>query len=125
MFHACFSSPHFRWGLLCLLCGRWIVRHYLTRARSRGRAMTPTVVVGDAREVSLTLRDLGRHPGAGYHPVAICIEGPSPSDADVSQLEGHLLVPESQIASLVETFPHAAVVIAGGVSRAAARRLAW
>lgn len=111
-------------GLLLLLWGRWIARQALNRARDAGRAMIPTVVVGDEHDLRATLRELARRPGAGYLPRAVCLTGGG-ADDDREDFEGYPLVTQSGLAALVHAIPFSAVIVAGGLSQAAAQRIAW
>ncbi len=111
-------------GLFLVLLGRWTARQALNRARAVGRAMIPTVVVGDVQDLRSTLRDLSRNSGAGYQPRAVCLTGAAAGD-NLEEFEGYPVVTQSGLAALVRALPFSAVIVAGGLSQSAARNLAW
>lgn len=110
-------------GVVLLLTGRWFCRAYLNRVRSAGRALTPTVLVGDHDLVVEAVRDMRRRPEAGYLPGAVCVIGGSPA-AD-EDLHGLRRVEYAELVDFLERGQSKAVAIAGGLSRPAVRRLAW
>lgn len=112
-------------GVLLLLAGRWVIRNRLTRARLAGRAATSTLVVGDEPEVRSMLTHLRRNPGAGYRPHSVCLTDEPHTDPHRTQYDGLPVVQRAELEAFVESCPMGAIVIAGGVSPRAGRRLAW
>ncbi|MFD1717383.1 sugar transferase [Georgenia deserti] len=113
-------------GLLLLLSGRFGWRMVLTSLRNQGRAMAGAVIVGDQDEVEHTLKELRRHPEAGYKPVAVAIVGPeNPAEAADPLLSTLPRLAMDEIPVLADDPRIAAVMIAGSVSRSRIRELAW
>lgn len=111
-------------GLFLVLLGRWVSRLALNRARAAGRALIPTILVGDVNDLRSTLRDLTQNTGAGYLPRAVCLTGVAAKD-NREEFEGYPVVTQSGLAALVRALPFSAVIVAGGLSQSAARHLAW
>ena len=112
-------------GAALLLGGRWVCRAYLNRARSGGRALTRAILVGDPDWVVEALKDMRRHPEAGYQPSAACLLGPPPVTDRSWDLRSVRCVDYRQLDSFLGDGQVGAVVVAGGLSQAAARRLSW
>lgn len=112
-------------GTALLLLGRWVIRDQLTQARLAGRAAVTTLVIGDEHDVRATLADLRRNPGAGYQPVAVAITDLPRKGEAPRELEGVSLVPYADVETYIAHQALGAVVVAGGVSPRAGRRLAW
>lgn len=112
-------------GLGLLLSGRLAWRLVLTSRRRQGRAMSGTLIVGDWDEVERTIRDLRRHPEAGYKPVAISVVGPDKAGHGDPLMESLPRVPRTQVAAVAANPRMRAVMIAGSVSRRSVRELAW
>jgi exopolysaccharide biosynthesis polyprenyl glycosylphosphotransferase len=113
-------------GLGLILAGRLTWRTCLSRVRKDGRALTGTVVVGDADEVTVAVAEMRRHPDSGYRPVAVSLTGP-----ETGGLTGTPPVPELPRVSLEELRLAAhdprlgAVLIAGKMPSAEVKQLAW
>ncbi|HSN44014.1 MAG TPA: sugar transferase, partial [Propionibacteriaceae bacterium] len=112
-------------GTASLLASRWTCRAYLNRVRAQGRALTQTVVVGERSLVAEAVRDLQRHPEAGYQACAVSV---------VSSLNGVLAghsnfpverIPYPELARYLRDGSVGAVVVAGGLTRKATRELSW
>src|SRR5690606_18351382 len=87
--------------------------------------MSGTLIVGDWDEVERTIRDLRRHPEAGYKPVAISVVGPDKAGHGDPLMESLPRVPRTQVAAVAANPRMRAVMIAGSVSRRSVRELAW
>jgi exopolysaccharide biosynthesis polyprenyl glycosylphosphotransferase len=113
-------------GLGLILAGRLTWRTALSRVREHGRALTGTVVVGDADEVACAVAEMRKHPDAGYRPVAVSLTG-----SEVGGSTGTPPVPELPRVSLDELRLAAhdprlgAVLIAGKMPSAEVKQLAW
>lgn len=112
-------------GLAFLLLGRFLARTLLASARARGRASVPTLVIGDEREVALTLNQLKRNPAAGYRPVGVSLVRRVGEEDTADEFHGLPVVSQPWIISRVGELSRSAVVIAGGLSSTETRRLAW
>lgn len=107
-------------GMILLTAGRWLIRQELHRRRSRGSAMTRTVVVGGGQEVADAVQDLNRNRQAGYKPVAVAYGTPTAA-ADPALPSVRL----DDLDHFVSSGRAGAVVVAGGLPRSSIRRLAW
>lgn len=113
-------------GLVLVLAGRLAWRKCLSRVRKQGRALTGTVVVGDADEVACAVDRMLKHPEAGYAPVAVSLTG-----SEMGGLTGTPPVPELPRVSLDELRLAArdprlgAVLIAGRMPSNEVKELAW
>jgi exopolysaccharide biosynthesis polyprenyl glycosylphosphotransferase len=112
-------------GLVLLLLGRLAWRLFLARVRRDGRALTGTVVVGDREEVEATLKDIRRHPEAGYRPLAVSLVGPDIDDGADPILSLLPRVDRDDLPALARDSRLGAVMIAGSLPRREIRSLAW
>lgn len=114
-------------GMGLLIFGRWLTRVYLGLQRANGRALTPTVVIGDHAEVAEAVRNMRRHTEAGYLPSWTCLlDGPSQADPrDVDDVRRLPAIPFEDVSRLSDEGTVGAVLIAGWLSRQDSRRLAW
>ncbi len=110
-------------GTVLLLAGRWVARSVLNRARVSGRALTPTLIVGDETEVRDTLSKLRRQPGAGFVPTAVCLAG-SDAHSTAATLSGLPAVRGDELLHYVGERELGAIVVAGGLARQEIRELA-
>lgn len=60
-------------GIASLLFGRWVLRNVLVHDRMAGRRLSRVLLIGSADSVEHLNRQLGRHPEAGYRPIAAFI----------------------------------------------------
>lgn len=111
-------------GTLLLLAGRWVARSALNRARVSGRALTPTLIIGDETEVRDTLSKLRRQPGAGFVPTAVCLAGEN-AHSTAATVSGLPAVRGDELLRYVGERDLGAIVIAGGLARQEIRELAW
>lgn len=109
-------------GAILLTAGRWLARQELHRRRSRGGAMTRTIVVGGEHDVAEAVQDLTRNKQAGYRPVAVAVNAKSDQPADGGDLP---MVRIDHVDRLAAEGKVGAVVVAGGLPRSTVRRLAW
>ncbi|MFC7404597.1 sugar transferase [Georgenia alba] len=113
-------------GVLLLLGGRLAWRLGLARVRNDGRALTGTVVVGDADHVETAVAEMRRHPETGYTPVAVAL-----TSSEDSGSSGQPPVPELPRISLEELKVAAqdprlgAVLVAGGMPAKQIKQIAW
>lgn len=110
-------------GMVALLLGRWTVRKWLMRLRSAGRAMSRTLIIGEASAVRQVMDDLRRHSDAGYLPAAVCVV-----KGDGSLLDDRPALPRlpfADVTTAATSGRYGAVIVAGGVSRQHSRDLAW
>ncbi len=112
-------------GLGLLLVGRLAWRLRLRQVRSRGHALTGTVVVGDADDVVATVAEMRRHREAGYVPVAIALSRSGEADPRDEVLPELPRISLPELSAAAEDPRLGAVMIAGGISRAEVRQLAW
>lgn len=111
-------------GLGILVLVRWLCRRWLVATRARGGALSPTLLVGSATEVTSLLADLRRRSDIGYRAVGVCILG-----GDWSENFG--LFPSVQnhsphhLAQAATDGGYSAVMVAGGLDNAGIRALAW
>lgn len=110
-------------GVVALLLERWVVRKGITVGRSRGRAMTPTLVVGTAPAVSDLVRTLQQRPYVGYRAAGVCVLGDDELATELLQnVAQHC--PERVIQAAVKG-DYGAVIVADGLPRPTVRDLAW
>jgi exopolysaccharide biosynthesis polyprenyl glycosylphosphotransferase len=62
-------------GVASLLFGRWVLRNVLVRDRMAGRRLSRVLLIGSADSITHLNLQLGRHPEAGYRPVAAFVPG--------------------------------------------------
>ena len=74
-------------GIALVVVGRFIVRAILSRLRSRGFMMRPTLIVGANAEAADIVGHLRRNPAAGYAPIG-CLTSPHPIEGDRRRPEG-------------------------------------
>ncbi|WP_205304886.1 sugar transferase [Nocardioides sp. 616] len=72
----------FALGLLLLLLERKVARVWLSRARSRGRAMTKVLVIGGERSAGQVARWFSTHVDAGYRVSGVWIPDGAMPEAD-------------------------------------------
>lgn len=117
-------------GLASLLFGRWILRNALVHARHRGADLRRVLIVGSAESVLHLEQQLGRHPEAGYEPVAAYVTN-LPCEANML---GNLPVPVLRrspdldgVLAASDLARADAVVISGGapLDPTALRHLGW
>ncbi len=103
--------------------GRYLLRRSLHRRRAAGRAMSRTIVVGDASSVERVVSDLRVAPHHGYEVVGICLPEFAGAASPASSRILGALADVPQVA-----YDHAAdvVIVAGGeLSGEPLRRLSW
>lgn len=119
-------------GLVCLLFGRRLLRGRLIRERRSGNAVRRVLLVGASQSVRHLYLQLGRHPEAGYQPVAAYVTDPD-TEMEASLRDG-LSVPVPRrssdldgVLAALEACAADAVVISGGASLdpSALRQLGW
>ncbi|MCL2454961.1 MAG: sugar transferase [Micrococcales bacterium] len=114
-------------GLPLLWVLSWVARHSrrrrLHRARERGEAMQPTLVVGDTSDVSRLVAKLHGSPYHGFEPVAVCLPDPETCDevGGIKVVGG--LADIVQVA--VDRHVEVVVVSMSTLSGDAMRRLSW
>ncbi|WP_415630916.1 sugar transferase [Propionibacterium sp.] len=110
-------------GVTMLLLERWTFRKVISAQRVKGRAMTSTLLVGTAPQVSDLLRTLEKRPDVGYRAAGVCVVGPSASN---TELPPDVIVhrPDDLIWAATEG-TYGAVIIADGLRRSIVRDLAW
>lgn len=110
-------------GVVFLLLERWVARRAVNEGRTRGRAMTSTLVVGSAPAVNDLVRTLARRPDVGYRAAGVCIVGAdSPSSELPRGVTSHR--PEQLVPAATQG-GYGAVIVADGLRRSAVRDLAW
>jgi exopolysaccharide biosynthesis polyprenyl glycosylphosphotransferase len=110
-------------GVVLLLVTRWLCRKGLVWLRSKGRAMTPAVIVGDAKDVTRVVGDLLRWPEAGFAPTAVCLtRGDSGGQ---SLLDDYRNVAFKDIVRWVQAGRVGAVIVCNNVPRHQVRKLSW
>ena len=103
--------------------GRHALRRALHRRRSRGQAMSRTLVVGDSASVERVVTDLRAAPHHGYQVVGICL--PSLTDR-APQIGARTLGALSDIPQVAYDHATEVVIVAGGeLSGEPLRRLSW
>lgn len=113
-------------GAVLLLTGRWLCRAFLNVLRSRGRAMTKALLVGEVERVRDALREMRRHPEAGYQPTAVCLVGsPHPDPAHGEEFRGLRHVEHDLLPDFVNQAGIGAVAVAGGLSSRGVKKLSW
>lgn len=65
-------------GVFLLIAARYLWRVWLRRRRAHGAYAAKVILVGSARSVLHTARELRRARGAGYHVVAACVPRGAP-----------------------------------------------
>lgn len=111
-------------GAAALLLGRWLARRWLVRLRAAGRAMSRTIIVGDAPAVQHIVADLQRHTDVGYLPAAVC----TPNGEDTGGVSSELALPHVPYHSLVSAATstrYDAVIVTEGLPCEQTRGLAW
>ncbi|NMR21430.1 sugar transferase [Cellulomonas fimi] len=103
--------------------GRHVLRRSLHRLRSRGEAMSRTLVVGDGASVERVVRDLRAAPHHGYKVVGVCL----PSVADPAPPIGvRTLGALADIPQVAHDHGADVVIVAGGeLAGEPLRRLSW
>ncbi|MFT4216786.1 MAG: sugar transferase [Micropruina sp.] len=110
-------------GICLLVLERWSLRKLLHRLRRRGRALTPTLVAGNAEAVADVVAQLHRDLSIGYQPAAMHLTdgsrrttstGPAIRCLDTAGFE-HAL----------ERGRYGAVILTEGLDRAQIRQIAW
>jgi len=109
-------------GLLFLLGGRLLVRQFLNRLRSQGRAMTAALLIGSATNLNSLLTDLDRRSDAGYRAAGVCLTGNGRVITGGRRLDRCFL---EQVPALAASGRYGAVIISDGLSRDEIRDLAW
>jgi exopolysaccharide biosynthesis polyprenyl glycosylphosphotransferase len=111
-------------GVTLLLGGRWLARGSLSRLRSRGRAMSPALIIGNGEAALDVVREMRRNVSAGYQPVGVCVlDG---TEAHVVQQVPHLRVMgHQQLERAVRSSRFASVIVTDGLTREESRDLAW
>lgn len=115
-------------GVGLLLAGRWACRVLLGVLRTSGRALTRAIVIGRPGQIDEAVRDMTRHPEAGYVPVAVCVmraDGGEPPETDLPQIAFKSLPDYMRLHEGAAGRAIGAVVVAGGLSRHTTRRLSW
>ncbi len=116
-------------GWALLLANRLAWRRVLLRMRRRGRCLTGAIVVGSARDVGMTVHQLGRNVSAGYRPIAIALTSdPGTTSRDV-QKRLHALprVSPDDVVDATKGSRARALMIAGDLpgGRSRIRELGW
>ena len=109
--------------VLATVTGRHLHRRVLHDARTRGEAMMPTLVVGEADAVRRVVSDLAGAPYHGYQVTGVCLP-----DADQSRTVDDVPVfgAVADIPQVVADRAIDVVVVAGShLSGEALRRLSW
>ncbi len=109
-------------GLIFLLGGRFMARHFLNRLRAQSRALTSALLIGSPANVNSLVTDLNRRPDAGYRASGVCLVGPGSIDTDGRHLDQCRL---EQVPTLASSGRYGAVIIGDGLSRHQIRDLAW
>lgn len=110
-------------GVTMLLFERWTARKVIGAQRAQGRAMTPTLLVGTAPQVSDLLRTLEKRPDVGYRAAGACVVGSSgPGMALPRGVTAHR--PGDLIGAATDG-AYGAVIVADGLKRSTVRDLAW
>lgn len=121
-------------GLVCLLVGRKLLRGTLIRERQSGHAVRRVLLVGASQSVRHLHLQLGRHPEAGYQPVAAYVTDPDIAAGGSGRLPHGLFMPVARrspdldgVLAAVEESAADAVVVSGGASLdpSALRQLGW
>ena len=111
-------------GILVLLAVRWVCRSRLNAKRRSGEALVATLVLGSAEDVRDAVSDVQRNPEAGFYPAAVCVTD-HPRTGGTQSIFDLPMIHFDQIPDELESMHLGAVAVAGGLSRAATRRLAW
>lgn len=110
-------------GVTMLLFERWTARKIIGAQRAQGRAMTPTLLVGTAPQVSDLLRTLEKRPDVGYRAAGVCVVGSDVSSTGLPRgVAAHR--PDDLIRAATEG-AYGAVIVADGLKRSVVRDLAW
>ncbi|MFT8396649.1 sugar transferase [Propionibacterium sp.] len=110
-------------GVAVLLLERWVVRQAINAGRSKGRALTRTLVVGFAPAVGDLLNTLESRPEVGYRASGVCVLGAEQLGTSLSpQVTRHR---PYQLISAATEGGYGAVIVADGLRRSEVRDLAW
>ncbi|WP_246036116.1 sugar transferase [Sinomonas susongensis] len=123
-------------GLACLLFGRRLLRSALIRDRQSGNALRRVLLVGASKSVRHLHVQLGRHPEAGYRPVAAYVTDPDTAGEGegTGGAQHGLSMPVARrspdldgVLAAVEASGADTVVVSGGASLdpSALRQLGW
>lgn len=115
-------------GCLLLAVGRFVGRANLRQLRRRGRALTPTIIVGDSADAAHIVDHIRHAVDAGLKPAAVCITDQSQyfGSAGLRDEFGQLpIIDLEDIPAYATAFQTSAVAIADGLTRTQVRSLAW
>ncbi|MGI8625039.1 MAG: sugar transferase [Geodermatophilaceae bacterium] len=120
-----FTTASFVLGLILLLMGRNLARHWLVRQRHQGQLSNRALIVGSPESVDEMVTALLTHPQAGLRAVAACTPTPSDDNSEwlsVDRVGGIEDVAEAASRAEVDT-----VVITSGphIDARALRSIAW
>lgn len=111
-------------GVLLLLTVRWACRLRLNGERAKGRALVSTLVVGALEDVDGAVRDMLRHPQAGFLPAGVAVTDATPQEV-AERLPELMQLSTESLPETLHRHRLQAVAVAGGLSRTATRQLAW
>lgn len=110
-------------GISLLVLERWLLRKLLHRLRRGGRALTRTMVVGNAVAVADVVAQLRRDVNAGFRAVAVHLtDGSHRASSSVSNLP---LCDSQMFHTGLERGAWEAVILTDGLNREQTRRIAW
>jgi exopolysaccharide biosynthesis polyprenyl glycosylphosphotransferase len=113
-------------GIGLLVAGRYLNRRFLVRARVRGRQRHRVLIVGSRIPARRLMDRLLAEPYAGFQPVAVCLDDPTPSTWDTSDFGPvRVLGGWAEVAQAARLCGADTVMIAGGPNAEQIKRTAW